>query len=84
MLLPVARIASTASAQTVRPKVGFSITGVPAGTRSRIPGSVWPLRSGPSSTTTIGMSSSAASPAIHVMRVTASAARRASSSLSAS
>ena len=81
---PVARIASTASAWAASPNVGLTTIGVSSGSRSRIPGSVWPLRSGPSSTTTAGMSSSDAIPAIHVMRATAFDARMASPSPSAS
>ena len=76
MLRPVARrIGATASSHAVRPKVGFSIVGVPAGRARGCPGRCGRCAAGPSSTTTAGMSSSAARPAIHALRVTASAAR---------
>ena len=75
---PVARIASTASGQPARPNVGFGSTGVPGGTRARISSAVGPSRSGASSTTTAGIPSSAAIPAIQAIRSTVAAARAAS------
>jgi hypothetical protein len=70
---PVARIAATISGAPPRPNASFSSTGVPAGTRCAIRGSVGPSRSGPSSVTTTGMSSREASPASHaIAAITAS------------
>ncbi len=72
---PVALIASTAAGQPHSPNVGFSITGVPSGSRASTRESVRPSRSGPSSTATIGTPIRDAIPHSHAIDSTVASPR---------